>query len=769
MRATGPSIAIIQHLKSLGIKVRTSKKSPSPDSQRKTSCEGLFGVALHSLPLHKKEGNIPQFVVDICQYLSHHLGTEGLFRKSGSVTRIKTLKAQLESGVTSFSSAHPSDVAALLKQFFRDLPQPLVPLELQDALCQIQESVPERLRGSATTLVTSLLPPVQGATLRYFCTFLQEVASRYEENKMDAGNLAVVLAPNLFSNSGEKLTINMERQLQLQTAAMQTLIEHAPGIGQLPLFILEKLQLPNDGAEDESVMCSSGFGGGRRRRRRSMSGLVNDALNKLKPGRTAANANPERGPDEIDQPLRNKTKRKASEDSVSGETFSAKKRKSLRGTLDENFDCEDPCLPTILLSPCRDSPITTDVFPEFSSCTGSFLAIDTSSLATPSTPKPSHRGQRSRNQRKETKRMSRMHSGLICVSPVQLERKEKVRSSLRLFHRSRPAKQSTSEGKTLEQSSWNMVKRMVAEALDGPIFNARDVKVAPLTLKAVDYVTPSSSGASTPDCPSSPSSLRSSSPWKLKLWGRSEVEGKKRRALRRSLSMPEVSEGLVSSQSEDTNEEGGIHQTGVVEGPGEGKALVKDTDLEICPLLFDTQCMIEPKIHPTLSSQLSISKLSHIAPTFRRSDAHPMQFRSVRKLILSYPSASHTHTMDPDLKDWEKLATHTLRRKGARRFGRSLSHESGLGTAEEKGTQEQDNPKPSNNLRDRERQVFVSHKKITLSNCGQRSLDNDLLTTNWEPSIIHNMVEGDQCNYRGSPKCSLSGVRLEPVIGSMDL
>ncbi|KAM4696391.1 rho GTPase-activating protein 11A-like [Rhinophrynus dorsalis] len=775
MRATGPSIAIIQHLKCLGIKIRPLKKVPSPDVQRKTSSEGLFGIPLQLLPLCIKEGNVPRFVVDACQFLSSHIGTEGLFRKSGSVTRIKTLKAQLESGQSCLLSSQPSDVAALLKQFFRELPLPLIPPELQDPLCQIQDSLSEGERESATTLVTCLLPAIHVGTLRYFCTFLNNVASRCDKNRMDSSNLAVVLAPNLFSSTGlgDKLTLGTERQLQLQTAVMQTLIEEAQNIGQLPSFILEKFPLPHD---EDSVTPNGGVP--RRRRRRSMGGLVNEALSKLKSGRAVPSTITDPAPVEMDQPQSYKTKRKASEDGGGGEQCTAKKRKSLRESPDENLSIEDPFEPPGSKSPYRE--------------------LSAESPALPGTPEPSSRGQRGRGKRKDNKRAQRGHSGYVCVSPAQLDRKEKVRSSLRLFHRTRTTKQSTPEGKNGEQSGWNLMKKMVSEALEGPIFNGRDFRANSLSLKAADQVIPLIGPSSPLSHYSSPPPSRSSPCWKSR--DNEELErtssARKRRTLRRSLSMPEnlgecaEDEPDRLCQVEDPSLHGrGVLQEGRDLGGTEEKASI---DSESCSLISPAELQMdvfnaEKNLSP-FHRQVSVSEVPHNSHSLRRPNGQTSHYRSVRKLVLSFPWAPHILAPEHQQKDWEELATHPIKRKGARRFGRSLSHESGLGTAEEHGGQKPQSPSsPPKTLSGRGRQIFVSRKNITLSSSGQRSLetgdsvslDTDLpdlegqsleklLVPSWDPSLVQQVVHGEKRTYRCSPKCPISGARLEPICDSMD-
>jgi RhoGAP domain len=69
------------------------------------------------------------------------VGLEGLFRISGSKVEIDTLKARFDSGEDVALEAvtmNPHTVAGLLKQFFRELPEPLCTFELFDAYLETQ-------------------------------------------------------------------------------------------------------------------------------------------------------------------------------------------------------------------------------------------------------------------------------------------------------------------------------------------------------------------------------------------------------------------------------------------------------------------------------------------------------------------------------------------------------------------------------------------------------------------------------------------------------
>ncbi|KAK9409668.1 rho GTPase-activating protein 11A [Crotalus adamanteus] len=426
-------LAVQQQLRAAyGIKLknRTVKRKTS----RPIAAGGgkVFGIPLHELSQVVCEyGNVPCFLVEACQYLEEHIQTEGLFRKSGSVVRLKTLKNKLDKGENCLSSALPCDVAGLLKQFFRELPEPILPYNLQEALLKAQKLDSEE-RNSATLLISCLVNEGIIETLRYFFQFLKKVSLKSAENKMDSCNLAVIFAPNLLQSSEiEKMSVHTEKKLRLQAGVLQTLIDHAEDIGQIPKFILEKipsmfgiddsLSTPafHDDQESEIETPSEHL----RRRRQSIGDIVSGALNKLKSNRTPSTT-PQR-----DQCVFSSMtpvmvtpnfKRKYPADSC--QRISSKKRRSVG----HNMGPER--LPNSLFNisltpgsaPFVDSPS---------------VSLDTSqtSLSTSATCEKSlSNGRSRRSKRIANKKVQRVESGKTgCFSP-KISRKEVVRRSLRL-------------------------------------------------------------------------------------------------------------------------------------------------------------------------------------------------------------------------------------------------------------------------------------------------------------------------------------------------
>uniref|UniRef100_A0A673CLL9 Rho-GAP domain-containing protein n=1 Tax=Sphaeramia orbicularis TaxID=375764 RepID=A0A673CLL9_9TELE len=182
----------------------------------------IFGVPLENLPRRymPEFGLVPCFLVDACCLLMDRVATVGLFRKPGSLSRIKTLRAKLNRGEECLSTALPNDVATLIKKFCRELPEPLFPSELHSALLKAQELPTVEDRTSALQLLSCLLPARNSSCLHFLFDFLFKVSQRCTDNLMTSSNLATVFAPCLLPLSN-KAEIS-EGHLELRVAKYTT-------------------------------------------------------------------------------------------------------------------------------------------------------------------------------------------------------------------------------------------------------------------------------------------------------------------------------------------------------------------------------------------------------------------------------------------------------------------------------------------------------------------------------------------------------------------
>lgn len=202
----------------------------------------VFGVPLESLErtyIHDF-GLVPCFLVQACSLLRERLRTVGLFRKPGSLPRIKNLRAKLNRGEDCLSTALPYDVATLIKQFCRELPEPLFPSVHHAALLKAQALPQQEDRTSCLQLLSCLLPARNASTLHFLFSFLNTVSHSCSDNLMTSLNIATVFVPCLLPppNQAEM----SESRLELRVQILRTFIENPQLFGVIPKSVLDSMQ-----------------------------------------------------------------------------------------------------------------------------------------------------------------------------------------------------------------------------------------------------------------------------------------------------------------------------------------------------------------------------------------------------------------------------------------------------------------------------------------------------------------------------------------------
>ncbi|XP_065450357.1 stAR-related lipid transfer protein 13 isoform X3 [Chrysemys picta bellii] len=171
------------------------KRMKVPDYKDKN----VFGVPL-IVHVQRTGQPLPQSMQQALRYLrSNCLDQVGLFRKSGVKSRIQALRQMNESSPENVSYEDQSayDVADMVKQFFRDLPEPLLTSKLGETFLHIYQHVPKEQRLQALQAAIMLMSDENREVLQTLLCFLSDVAS-VEENQMTPMNVAVCLAPSLF-------------------------------------------------------------------------------------------------------------------------------------------------------------------------------------------------------------------------------------------------------------------------------------------------------------------------------------------------------------------------------------------------------------------------------------------------------------------------------------------------------------------------------------------------------------------------------------------
>ncbi|KAM4601700.1 rho GTPase-activating protein 6-like [Polymixia lowei] len=182
---------------------------------------------------------VPRVVDSCCQHLEKYgLQTVGIFRVGSSKKRVRQLREEFDRGVDVQLDEEQSvhDVAALLKEFLRDMPDPLLTKELYTAfintmLLDLDE------QQSVTQLLLYLLPACNSDTLHRLLEFLSTVADHAHDrqdkdgqemtgNKMTSLNLATIFGPNLLhkqKSSDKEFSVQSSARAEESTAVIAVL------------------------------------------------------------------------------------------------------------------------------------------------------------------------------------------------------------------------------------------------------------------------------------------------------------------------------------------------------------------------------------------------------------------------------------------------------------------------------------------------------------------------------------------------------------------
>ncbi|XP_023033987.1 rho GTPase-activating protein 11A [Drosophila willistoni] len=240
---------IINELKEIGVKhkEKKTKQTENKSSQR------LFRQKLDYLRLtdaflaNGTVVQVPQFITEACSHILEHVDTEGIFRKAGSMAKQREIRKFLEAGLPLGKSHRVIDIANILSYFFRELPEPLIPVFIHETLLRCLQ-ITERNRIKSIELTCLLLPALSLHTLAYFMQFLNTVTTHAEINKMTAENLAIVLAPSIMPYS-DLNSLRFKNHIKV----VQLLIHHANHIGTIPTNIREQLKAKNPSTPARSL------------------------------------------------------------------------------------------------------------------------------------------------------------------------------------------------------------------------------------------------------------------------------------------------------------------------------------------------------------------------------------------------------------------------------------------------------------------------------------------------------------------------------------
>jgi hypothetical protein len=188
----------------------------------------LFGAPLEEVMELQAETHpnmsIPWVVPALCDVVLTLKGpqTEGIFRVPGDIDEVNALKLKVEKGTIPVGSlTDPHIPASLLKLWFRELEDPLIPEEYYEECITNCDH-----RHNAVSLVESL-PDLNKQVLYFLLRFLKNFITAESTNhtKMGLENIAMVWAPNFLRCPSDDHTLIFQNTRK-EMAFLRLLLKH---------------------------------------------------------------------------------------------------------------------------------------------------------------------------------------------------------------------------------------------------------------------------------------------------------------------------------------------------------------------------------------------------------------------------------------------------------------------------------------------------------------------------------------------------------------
>lgn len=191
----------------------------------------VFGLALEAL-VARDGAAVPKFLEQMVREVTKRAALDGIFRISGSADDVRRVAQQIDAGddVDFGALRDPHLAPVLLKQWLRELPEPLLTFRLYEPAVLLQRTMQEReLVGSAAHVdaikeLVALLPKANYATARVLFQLLRVVASHHAVNRMAAMNLSIVFANTVLRPRHE--TFDTTLAIPFVSALCSAMIEH---------------------------------------------------------------------------------------------------------------------------------------------------------------------------------------------------------------------------------------------------------------------------------------------------------------------------------------------------------------------------------------------------------------------------------------------------------------------------------------------------------------------------------------------------------------
>ncbi|XP_071169205.1 unconventional myosin-IXb-like isoform X29 [Mytilus edulis] len=218
----------------------------------------VFGVQLSSLV--SKDRKVPVVVERLITVIElHGLYVEGLYRRAGAQAKVKILKQLIDSGKEDLVAIDTTEyqihvLAAVLKGFFRDLPEPVLTYDLYDDFIRAAEIHDEKERMQSLYAVIDKLPKPNYDLFERIIFHLARVAHHEDVNRMSVNGLAIIFAPTFLRtnkklqaqeslNQVPKQTIVIEKIISEQLDKLRSTLEDLQTLESAEITAVDRLQV----------------------------------------------------------------------------------------------------------------------------------------------------------------------------------------------------------------------------------------------------------------------------------------------------------------------------------------------------------------------------------------------------------------------------------------------------------------------------------------------------------------------------------------------
>ncbi|CAH0562379.1 unnamed protein product [Brassicogethes aeneus] len=163
----------------------------------------IFGVPL-TVTFQKTGQIVPKNIEEALTWLQKNATDQvGIFRKPGVKSRIQVLRNTVETNheIVNYNEHQHYDVADMVKQYFRELPDALLTNKFSETFILIFQHLPTSLRRESILCSLLLMPDEHIEVLEALLHFLLQISKEALVNQMNESNLAMCFAPSLFHYS----------------------------------------------------------------------------------------------------------------------------------------------------------------------------------------------------------------------------------------------------------------------------------------------------------------------------------------------------------------------------------------------------------------------------------------------------------------------------------------------------------------------------------------------------------------------------------------